>query len=67
MYVCICNALRCRDFKSAAQSGATDVPSAFKACGAKPRCGSCFEDAARYVTDAVAEAVAGDPKTAPAG
>lgn len=49
MYVCLCNALKCKQFKDAAQSGARDVPSAFKACGAKPRCGRCFEEAARMI------------------
>lgn len=51
MYVCLCNGLKCRQFKDAAKSGARDVPSAFKACGAKPRCGRCFEEAARTMAD----------------
>ena len=63
MYVCICNALKCRQFKDAAQSGARDVPSAFKACGAKPKCGRCFEEAARMLTGA--ESVR-DPLATPA-
>ena len=49
MYVCLCNALKCTQFKAAAKNGAGDVPSAFKACGAKPRCGRCFEEAARVM------------------
>jgi len=49
MYVCLCNALKCAQFKDAAKNGAGDVPSAFKACGAKPRCGRCFEEAARVM------------------
>ncbi|MEO1039887.1 MAG: hypothetical protein AAFX09_10095 [Pseudomonadota bacterium] len=52
MYVCICNALRSRDFKSAAQSGARDAVSAFKACNARPRCGRCLEEAERTVAGA---------------
>ncbi|MCR9130296.1 MAG: (2Fe-2S)-binding protein [Alphaproteobacteria bacterium] len=61
MYVCLCNALKCRDVKAAAASGARDVPSVFKACGAKPKCGRCFEEAARFLTPepAQAEPVAG--------
>ncbi|MGY6532759.1 (2Fe-2S)-binding protein [Glycocaulis sp.] len=53
MYVCICNALKCSQFREAAASGAQDVTSAFKACGAKPRCGRCFEDAASVIEQAM--------------
>jgi bacterioferritin-associated ferredoxin len=49
MYVCICNALKCSQFREAAQGGAQDVSSAFKACGARPRCGRCFEEAASLI------------------
>lgn len=52
MYVCLCNALKCRDVKAAAAAGARDVPDVFKACGAKPRCGRCFEEAARFLSPA---------------
>jgi bacterioferritin-associated ferredoxin len=66
MYVCICNALKCSQFREAAQGGAQDVTSAFKACGAKPRCGRCFEEAASLIEqslpqlDAMAHAVAAE-------
>lgn len=50
MYVCLCNALKCTQFKAAAKDGAGDVPSAFKACGAKPQCGRCFEEAERVMS-----------------
>ncbi|MFN3835372.1 MAG: bacterioferritin-associated ferredoxin [Glycocaulis sp.] len=53
MYVCICNALKCSQFREAAISGAQDVTSAFKACGAKPRCGRCLEEAASVIEDAM--------------
>lgn len=49
MYVCLCNALKCRDVKAAAAAGARDVPGVFKACGAKPKCGRCFEETARFL------------------
>ena len=49
MIVCVCNVIRCRDVKAAAASGARDVPGVFKACGAKPKCGRCFEEAARFL------------------
>lgn len=66
MYVCICNALKCSQFREAAMSGAQDVTSAFKACGAKPRCGRCFEEAASLIEqslpqlDAAPQAVAAE-------
>jgi len=66
MYVCICNALKCSQFREAAMSGAQDVTSAFKACGAKPRCGRCLEDAASLIEqslpqlDAAPQAVAAE-------
>lgn len=50
MYVCLCNALKCAQFKAAAKDGADDVASAFKACGAKPRCGRCLDEAARVIS-----------------
>jgi bacterioferritin-associated ferredoxin len=55
MYVCLCNALKCRDVKAAAAAGARDVPGVFKACGAKPKCGRCFEEAARFLTPQTAQ------------
>ena len=54
MYACICNALKCSQFRDAARSGAQDVTSAFKACGAKPRCGRCFEEAASLIEQSLA-------------
>ncbi|WP_019960042.1 (2Fe-2S)-binding protein [Woodsholea maritima] len=50
MYLCICNALKDREFKAAAQTaGARDVVGAFKACNARPKCGRCLEDAAAMI------------------
>lgn len=66
MYVCICNALKCSQFKDAARSGARDVPSAFKACGARPQCGRCFEEAARMISISGADTVQLDPMLVPA-
>lgn len=58
MYVCLCNALKCRDVKAAAAAGARDVPGVFKACGAKPKCGRCFEEAARFLSPQPASGLA---------
>ncbi len=49
MYVCLCNALKSRDVKAAVDSGARDVAEVFKACGVKPNCGRCFEEAERFL------------------
>jgi bacterioferritin-associated ferredoxin len=57
MYVCLCNALKCRDVKAAAEAGARDVAGVFKACGAKPKCGRCFEEAARFLPTEVEQRV----------
>ncbi|WP_300553048.1 (2Fe-2S)-binding protein [Maricaulis sp.] len=51
MYICICNALREKDLKSAAS--APDVRSAacvFKRCDARPQCGRCIPDVAEIVS-----------------
>ena len=42
MIVCICNAIREKDVRKAAQSGASCPTSAYKSMGCKPRCGQCF-------------------------
>ncbi|MFW5661766.1 MAG: (2Fe-2S)-binding protein [Oceanicaulis sp.] len=59
MIVCVCNVIRCRDVKAAAEKGVSDVPGVFKACGAKPKCGRCFEEAAKMIGASVAAAAAG--------
>ena len=43
MYVCICNALRDREVKAAAEQPETGtVADVFRACGARPQCGKCL-------------------------
>lgn len=42
MVVCICNAIREKDVRSAARSGARCPKSAYAAVGHRPRCGQCF-------------------------
>ncbi len=41
MYVCICNALRCRDVKEAAGKGASRASDVFQHFSVKPQCGRC--------------------------
>lgn len=57
MYVCICNGLTDRDFRRAAEAGATTVRQAFKALEEKPQCGRCFS-CAREVIDETRAAMA---------
>lgn len=42
MVVCICNAIKERDLRAAARSGASCPASAYAACGKRARCGQCF-------------------------
>jgi bacterioferritin-associated ferredoxin len=42
MIVCICNAIRESDVRSAAQSGAACPRSAYAAVGRRLRCGQCI-------------------------
>ena len=42
MIVCVCNAIREVQVRQAARDGAACPTSAYRAHGAKPRCGQCF-------------------------
>jgi bacterioferritin-associated ferredoxin len=42
MIVCVCNALRETEVRSAARQGATCPTSAYAMLGRRPRCGQCF-------------------------
>ena len=42
MVVCICNAIKEKDLRSAARAGASCPTSAYRTMGRKPRCGQCF-------------------------
>lgn len=51
MYVCICNALKCRQLSAAASDPSVEtVPQLFKSCGARPKCGRCMDDMADLMT-----------------
>ena len=45
MYVCVCNAIREREFRNAAHRVAGDAEAVYEAPGKRPQCGSCLEDA----------------------
>ncbi|MEQ1930376.1 MAG: (2Fe-2S)-binding protein, partial [Parvularculaceae bacterium] len=51
MYVCICNALKCRQLAEAARDEAS-VAEVFRRCGSKPKCGKCLPDVAQMIEDA---------------
>lgn len=42
MVVCVCNAIREKDVRAAARSGATCPSSAYAQVGCRARCGQCF-------------------------
>jgi bacterioferritin-associated ferredoxin len=42
MIVCVCNAIRECEVRQAAREGASCPTTAYRAKGAKPRCGQCF-------------------------
>lgn len=42
MVVCVCNAIRESDVRSAARDGATNPCSAYASLGRRPRCGQCL-------------------------
>lgn len=49
MVVCVCNAIREREVRAAARSGASCPSSAYAACGKRPRCGQCFSFAREII------------------
>ena len=49
MIVCVCNAIRESEVRAAARAGAACPTSAYRARGAKPRCGQCFSFAREII------------------
>jgi bacterioferritin-associated ferredoxin len=45
MYVCICNAIRERDFRAAGRRCPGDAEAIYAALGKRPQCGQCLDDA----------------------
>jgi bacterioferritin-associated ferredoxin len=45
MYVCICNAIRERDFREAARRVPGDAEAIYAALGRTPECRQCLEEA----------------------
>lgn len=51
MYVCICNAIREKDLRSAALTCAGNAEAVYTALGRPPQCRQCLEDAAEILCD----------------
>jgi len=51
MIVCVCNAIRERDVREAAQAGASCPNSAYRSLGRRPRCGQCVPFAREIIAE----------------
>ncbi|WOI53759.1 bacterioferritin-associated ferredoxin [Parvularcula sp. LCG005] len=49
MYVCLCNAIKDRDFAAAVNSNASSVSDVFRRCGGAAQCGKCVPDVVRMM------------------
>jgi bacterioferritin-associated ferredoxin len=49
MVVCVCNAIREKDVRAAARSGASCPRSAYATLGRRPRCGQCVPYAREFI------------------
>jgi bacterioferritin-associated ferredoxin len=56
MVVCVCNAIRERDVREAAKSGARSPGSAYRSMGCKLQCGQCVPFAREIIKSAHATA-----------
>lgn len=51
MYVCVCNAIRECELRSAARRVAGDADAVYAALGKVPQCGQCLDDAAHVLIE----------------
>ena len=51
MLVCVCNAIREKEFRQAVRSGATSPGSAYAQFGRKPKCGQCLSFAKTIIAN----------------
>jgi bacterioferritin-associated ferredoxin len=56
MVVCVCNAIREKDVRSAVRAGASCPRSAYASLGKRPRCGQCIPFARDIVASECASA-----------
>ncbi|WP_347302215.1 ferredoxin [Croceibacterium sp. TMG7-5b_MA50] len=45
MYICICNAIRECEFRTAALGAGCDASGVYQRLGKRPQCGQCLDDA----------------------
>lgn len=51
MYICICNAIRESDLRSAARCGAGSAEALYRAMGKEPQCRQCLDEAEDIVSE----------------
>ena len=51
MYICICNAIRENDLRTAALSCSGDADAVYETLGKRPQCGQCLDDAAAMLIE----------------
>lgn len=51
MYVCICNAIRERDLRTAARTCPGDADAVYESLDRRPICGQCLDEAAEILID----------------
>jgi bacterioferritin-associated ferredoxin len=58
MYICICNAIREKDFRCAARRACGNAEAVYSHLGKRPNCGQCLDEAEEILNEARAEAYA---------
>lgn len=51
MYICVCNAIREHDLRSAARACPGGVDAVYECLGKTPQCGQCLDEAAEILID----------------
>jgi len=51
MYICICNAIRECDLRSAARTCCGDADAVYASLGKTPQCAQCLDDAAEIIIE----------------
>lgn len=51
MYICICNAIKERDFREAARTCPGDTDAVYACMGKHAQCGQCLDDAAEILIE----------------
>ncbi|MCT2399743.1 (2Fe-2S)-binding protein [Novosphingobium mangrovi (ex Huang et al. 2023)] len=55
MYVCICNAIREKDFRAAARRYAGNAEAIYAALGHTPQCRQCLDEAEEIISEEATE------------